>query len=97
MIENVGGGTAGGPGRRINMDGPEKGKETPGARHEKRASGPQRPAEGDRVGCRTRRVKELRGVRVERVQEVLQRLQDGRLEGHEVLKSTAEKIVEQEL
>lgn len=97
MIENVGGGPAGGPRRPFNMTGPEESRDAGGAHSEKHASGPQKPHKGDRIGQRIQRVKELRGVRTERVHDVLRRLQSGQLEGREVLKKTAEKIVDQEL
>ena len=97
MIENVGGGAAGGPRRPFNTTGPEDGKQADGAQGEKPVSGPQKPYEGDRIGRRIRRVKELRGVRTEKVNDEHRRLQSGRLEGREILKKTAQKIVDQEL
>lgn len=97
MIEGVGGGAAGGARRPGNVPGSGNDASADRANGNDGVSGPQRPAEADGIRHTVRMVKNLRDTRQERLHRVRQRLQDGRLEGREVLKKTAKKIVEQEL
>jgi len=97
MIESVGGGAAGSPRRTGDVTGAGKDESAERANGDDPVSGPQNTVERDSIGRRVRMVKELRDVRPERVHEVTSRLREGKLDGREILKRTAQKMLEKEL
>ena len=89
MMEGVGGGAAGGGRRPGNVPGNGNSSSAGRANGHEGVSGPQRPSDSGELRHTVRMVKKLRDTRPERLHSVRQRLQDGSLEGREVLKKTA--------